>query len=90
MAKEEEKAEKWEKDVEAKANDWADRHGKHCRHHHYRHHAGNGAVYGLGFVGALIYYLQHSSSFVDGLIGILKAIVWPAMLIYQVLINLKM
>ncbi len=46
------------------------------------HHSGN-AVYGLGFVGAAIYYIQHSSTFIDGVIGILKAIVWPAFLIHK-------
>lgn len=51
---------------------------------------GGGAVYGLGFIGALVYYIQHAGSFVDGLLGVLKAIIWPAMLIYQVLTTLKM
>lgn len=48
-----------------------------------------GAVYGLGFIGALVYFIQHSATFVDGLIGLLKAIVWPALLIYRVLELLK-
>lgn len=43
-----------------------------------------GGFYGLGFIGALIYYLQNSPTFGDGVIGILKAIVWPAFLIYKV------
>lgn len=51
---------------------------------------GSGAVYGLGFVGAVIYYLQQASSFGQGVLGILKAIVWPALLIYKVLGFLKM
>ncbi|MFA6169357.1 MAG: hypothetical protein WCW67_04375 [Candidatus Margulisiibacteriota bacterium] len=50
----------------------------------------NGAVYGLGVIGALVYYIQHSTSFWGGVIGILKAIVWPAMLIYRLLESLKM
>ena len=48
-----------------------------------------GAVYGLGFIGALVYFIQHSATFVDGLVGLLKAIVWPALLIYRVLELLK-
>lgn len=52
--------------------------------------SGSGAVYGLGFVGALVYFLQHATSLVDGLIGIAKAVVWPAVLIYRVLELLKM
>jgi hypothetical protein len=48
--------------------------------------AGGGAVYGLGLVGALIYYLQHAGgSWEAVVIGIVKAIVWPALLIYKVL-----
>jgi len=43
------------------------------------------AVYGLGFVGALIYYIQQANSFLDGLVGLLKAIVWPALLVYRLL-----
>ncbi len=48
------------------------------------------AVYGLGFIGALIYYIQHAATFGMGLLGLLKAIVWPAMIIYRVLETLKM
>lgn len=51
--------------------------------------AGSGAVYGLGFIGALIYFLQHATTLREGLLGILKAIVWPAILIYKVLETLK-
>lgn len=51
---------------------------------------GSNAVYGLGFVGALIYFLQHATTLADGLLGILKAIVWPGMLVYKLLGFLKM
>lgn len=50
----------------------------------------NGAVYGLGFVGALIYYLLNSSGVVAILLGILKAIVWPAVLVYELMKFLKL
>lgn len=50
----------------------------------------SGAVYGLGFVGALVYYIQQAPSFIDGVVGFLKALVWPAMLIYRLLQFLKM
>ena len=43
-----------------------------------------GAVYGLGLIGALIYYIQHAANFTEGLIGFLKALVWPAFLIHKV------
>ena len=42
-------------------------------------------VYGLGFVGALIYFLQHSTTLWMGVVGVFKAIVWPALLVYKVL-----
>lgn len=48
------------------------------------------AVYGLGFIGALIYFIQHATTFGMGLLGILKAIVWPATLVYQALLLLNM
>jgi hypothetical protein len=51
---------------------------------------GGEAVYGLGFIGALIYFIQHAHSFGQGLLGFLKAIVWPAYLIYKVLELLKL
>ncbi len=49
-----------------------------------------GAIYGLGFLGALIYYLQNSATFMEGVIGVLKAIVWPAFLIHKVFTILGM
>lgn len=51
--------------------------------------SGSGAVYGLGFLGALVYYLQHAGSVQEGLLGILKAIIWPAVFVYQALSLLK-
>ena len=49
-----------------------------------------GAVYGLGFIGAVIYYVTTATSFWMGVLGILKAIVWPAMLVYGLLKSLGM
>jgi hypothetical protein len=48
------------------------------------------AVYGLGLIGALVYYIQHATTLVMGLLGVLKAVVWPALLVYRVLETLKM
>lgn len=44
-----------------------------------------GGVYGLGFIGAAIYYIQHAETFWIGVVGILKALVWPALLAYEAL-----
>ena len=49
-----------------------------------------GAVYGLGFIGALVYFIGHAASFWGGVLGFLKAIVWPAFLVYELLKYLKM
>jgi len=46
------------------------------------------AVYGLGLIGAAVYYIQMATGFWAGVIGLLKAIVWPAFLVYEVLKHL--
>jgi len=43
----------------------------------------NGAVYGLGFLGAAVYFISHATTFSMGVIGFLKALVWPGFLVYQ-------
>ena len=47
-------------------------------------------AYGLAFIGALVYYIQHAPSFWAGVVGFLKALVWPAFLIYKLLEFLRM
>lgn len=59
----------------------------YCGHHH--HQAASGMWF-LGFVGAAVYYLQNATTFPTGLLGLLKAIVWPAMLVYKLLAFLGM
>ncbi len=44
----------------------------------------SGAIYGLGVLGVAWYYLQHAASFWIGVIGVIKAIFWPALLLYRV------
>jgi len=41
------------------------------------------AVYGLGLIGAAIYFISHATTFWLGVVGFMKAIVWPAFLVYQ-------
>ncbi|HKE65726.1 MAG TPA: hypothetical protein VKB59_13900 [Micromonosporaceae bacterium] len=43
------------------------------------------AVYGLGLIGAIVYYIQQADGFWSGVLGVLKALVWPAFFVYQVL-----
>lgn len=44
-----------------------------------------GAVYGIGLIGAAVYFISHAATFWLGVLGFLKAIVWPAFLVYGVL-----
>lgn len=46
--------------------------------------ASSGAVYGLGFIGAAIYFISHSVGFWMGVVGFFKALVWPAFMVYEV------
>ena len=41
--------------------------------------------YFFGFLGALIYYIQASTGFWNGVLGILKALVWPVFVIMKIL-----
>ena len=50
-----------------------------------RHSRSSNAVYGFGFIGAAIYYISIATNFWMGLLGFLKAIVWPAFLVYEAL-----
>jgi hypothetical protein len=50
--------------------------------------APNNAVYGLGMIGAAIYYISTATSFWLGAFGLLKAVLWPAFLVYEALKSL--
>ncbi len=49
----------------------------------------SGAVYGMGLIGASIYFIGQATSFGMGVLGFLKALVWPAFLVYQAFAALK-
>jgi hypothetical protein len=55
-----------------------------CKRNPGSKHAAGGAYF-LAFIGAAVYYLQHAASFGDGVLGVLKAMVWPALLVYRLL-----
>ncbi len=44
-----------------------------------------GALYFVGFIGAVIYYISTATSFWGGVLGILKSLVWPAFLVFELL-----
>jgi hypothetical protein len=43
-----------------------------------------GAVYGLGLIGAWVYYFSRATTFQEGLVGFFKGLVWPAILVYKI------
>ncbi len=49
-----------------------------------------GSVYGMAFIGAAIYFIQNATSFWNGVFGFIKALFWPAVLMYKLLEYLKM
>ena len=48
-----------------------------------------GPLYFLGGLGAAIYYVSTATDFWMGALGILKALVWPAFLVYAALNGLN-
>lgn len=48
-----------------------------------------GMIYCMGFLGAAVYLIQHALTFWAGVLGFIKALFWPAMLIYELFEYLK-
>ncbi|MEJ3748919.1 hypothetical protein WEI85_37300 [Actinomycetes bacterium KLBMP 9797] len=46
---------------------------------------GGSAVYGLGLIGAMVYYIQQADGFWSVVLGILMALVWPVFVAYHLL-----
>lgn len=65
----------------------SDKNCEKCQNQHYRHHMnytrGGDAVYGFGFIGAAIFFIGQATTFGAGVIGFLKAIVWPVYFVYE-------
>ncbi|ALO17526.1 MAG TPA: hypothetical protein VJ937_11445 [Salinivirga sp.] len=51
----------------------------------YGNNAPSNAIYGLGLIGAAIYFIGHATTFWMGVLGFLKALVWPAFLVFEAL-----
>ena len=64
-----------------------------CMHHKHGMHkggaAGFGGAYGLAFIGAAIYYIQQAPTFWWGVVGFLKALIWPVFVMYHILHMMK-
>ena len=48
-------------------------------------HGSWGGAYFLGMIGAAVYYVQQVHAFWPTILGLLKALVWPAFLVYHLL-----
>ena len=46
---------------------------------------GGDAVYGLGLIGALVWFWQQADGGGEHVVGVLKALVWPAFMVYEAL-----
>jgi hypothetical protein len=48
-------------------------------------HCSTGLGYFLGVVGAAVYYISTATGFWNGVLGVLKALVWPAFLVFELM-----
>jgi len=51
---------------------------------------GLGSGYFLGFIGSAVYYISTASGFWMGVWGVVKSLVWPAFLVYELMKSLGM
>jgi hypothetical protein len=49
------------------------------------HGGGSDSVYGLGMIGAWVYYIGRATTPRLRVLGFFKGLVWPAMLVYEML-----
>lgn len=47
--------------------------------------ASGAPFYFLGFIGSVVYYMHTTTGFGSSVVAILKALVWPAFLVYHLL-----
>lgn len=50
---------------------------------------GADAVYGIGMIGAWVYYFKRATTNQERLLGFAKGLVWPAFLVYAWLVFLE-
>ncbi|MGA2143106.1 MAG: hypothetical protein ABSG94_11900 [Brevinematales bacterium] len=62
---------------------------ENCHHHNGGDKGFWGGAYFLTIIGAAVYFIEHAAGFWAGVLGVLKALVWPALVIYKVLETLK-
>lgn len=50
---------------------------------------GADAVYGIGMIGAWVYYLKRATTNKERALGFAKGLAWPAFLVYALLVFLE-
>ncbi len=77
-------------DIEIKANlgdpekwkEWSKECGKNNSG---AQHGTAGALYFVGFIGSMVYWMQAATNFGAVITGFLKSMVWPAYIVYKLL-----
>lgn len=54
----------------------------------YRSKSRSSCLYGLGAIGAATYFVTNATGFWMSVLGLLKGLVWPAIIVYEVMIRL--
>lgn len=57
---------------------------KACKNQ-FKNSCSGGGGYFLGIVGAAVYYISSATGFWNGVWGVIKALVWPAFLVFEAL-----
>lgn len=52
---------------------------------HYRGGTQSEALYGLGVLGAIVYFMQGVVGFWPVIVAVLKAFIWPAFVVFKIL-----
>jgi hypothetical protein len=54
-----------------------------------RQGSGSDAVYGIGLIGAWVYYLRRATTPQERIQAFFKGLVWPAFLVYELFVFLE-
>jgi hypothetical protein len=54
-----------------------------------RQGSGSDAVYGIGLIGAWVYFLRRATTTEERIQGFFKGLVWPAFLVYELFVFLE-
>ncbi len=72
---------KFQKKLKKKVNKLSKKMGK--KNFQIKTTKGSNGFYFLGFLGSAIYFISRSTDFWGGVLGFLKAIIWPLFLVYE-------